>query len=480
MAIQITEEKIRTAKQTLRDLTLKIDVLNFNFSIVGEIIGNVISGTVRIDANSDIRRTCSIEVVVTDSTFDVGSDSKIWLDKYIKIQTGITDRKTNEIVWNNMGIFLINQPTYNYDAQTYTLSFEGVDLMAKMTGARNGYIGELAGEDITLIETGQNVREVIIGILQENNFDKYVVEECRLDNGVIQPVPYDMEFGQGSTWYDVLSELRNILPQYQIYFDVDGVFHYELIPSTDAEPVMIDTDIWQENVISEQVDIDFESVKNVIEVYGVTHDTQFFSDVDVSTVSEADIVLTVDQEFVQEEFSIVAFVLPSDAVGDITIDVNSNGAVALNNPDGTRVTSLAKDTYWVISYQSDDTWQFMGHLQAQGYWEDDNPESPFYVEGSIGRILLPLYGGEYENIQSDDLALQRAEYEIYRRCRLNDTIRLTTVPIYWADVNWKVSYISLNEKIAKEYMVQSVYTDLSVDGQQTWELSRFYPFYPTI
>lgn len=480
MSTQITQSQYNTARQTIRNLHIKLNILNFDFNILDSIEGNNLEGTVKVDANSDIRRTCDLSFVVTDSSLNVQVGGQIWLDKLIQVYVGVDDIRTGEIAWTNMGIYLINQPTYNYDAETHTMSFEGLDLMAKMTGVRNGYIGELAGEDITLIETGQNVREVIIGILQENGFDRYIVEECRLDNGVIQPVPYDMEFGQGSTWYDVLSEIRNILPQYQIYFDVDGVFHYEPIPSDEADPIMIGVDLWDENVTSETVSVDFEEVKNAIEVYGVTHDTQFFSDVDTSVVSGANVVLTVDQEFIQEEFSIVGFVLPSNASGNITVNVNGNGAVPLNNPDGTRVTSLAKDTYWVITYMGDNTWQFLGHLQAQGYWEDNNPESPFYVSGSVGKILLPLYGGEYENIQSDDLALQRAKYEIYKRCRLNDTIQISSVPIYWADVNWKVSYARLNETEPKEYMVQSVYTNLGENGEQTWELSRFYPFYPTI
>ena len=411
MSVQITQSQYNTSKQTIRNIHVRLDILNFNFIVVDSIEGNALSGELQINANADIRRTCNLTFVVTDNKLEVQTGGQIWLDKMIQVYVGIEDIQTGDIAWTNMGIYLINQPTYQYD----TMTFEGLDLMSKLTGARNGYIGGLAGEDITLIQTGQNVREVIIGILQQNGFNRYVVDECKLENGVIQPVPYDMEFTQGSTWYDVLSEIRNILPQYQIYFDVDGVFHYEMIPSDIEDPIMIDTDLWQENVISENVTVDFENVKNAIEVFGVTHDTQYFSDSSVSVVSGASISLTVDSEFVQQEFAVVAFVLPNNASGNLTVNVNNNGAKALKNSDGTRVTNLAKDTYWVISYQSDNTWQFMGHLQAQGYWEDNNPESPFYVEGPVGRISLPLYGGEYENIQSDSLALQRAKYEIYRR-----------------------------------------------------------------
>lgn len=480
MATQITQSQYNTTNQSLRNLHIKLNVLNFDYNILDSIEGNVLSGQVRIDANSDIRRTCDLSFVVTDSSLEVQAGGQIFLDKLIQVYSGVNDIATGEIAWTNMGIYLINQPTYTYDASTKTMSFSGVDLMAKLTGARNGYIANLAGEDIALVQTGQNIREVIIGILAENGFSKYVVEECRLDNDVIQDVPYDMEFSQGSTWYDLLSEIRNILPKYQIYFDVDGVFHYEKIPQSADDPIMIDLETWEQNVITETVTVDFESVKNAIEVYGVTHDTQYFSDSTMSTISGANISLTIDDTAVQVDYTIVAFVLPSNANGQLTVNVNGWGAKNLMNADGTRVTHLDEQTYYVISYQEDGTWLFCGHLQAQGYYEDNNPESPFYVNGSVGKILLPLYGGEYENIFTDDLALQRAKWEIYQRCRLNDTVQLTTVPIYWGDVNWKVNYSPLGKDVINQYIVQSVYTDLGENGRQTWEMSRFYPYYPVI
>ena len=60
-------------------------------------------------------------------------------------------------------------------------------------------------------------------------------------------------------------------------------------------------------------------------------------------------------------------------------------------------------------------------------------------------------------------------------------ISLTTVPIYWADVNWKISYKSFNSNnIAQEYMIQSISTPLSVSGTQSIKLIKFYPLYPIV
>lgn len=477
MSNQITQSQYNTAHQNIRNTYIRVDLLNFQFLTVDSLEGNLLKGSVNIDANSDMRRTCNVELVVTDSSYNVQAGGKIWLDKYIQIYVGVDDIRTGEISWTNMGIYLINQPSYSYDAQTHTLSFQGVDLMAKLTGLRNGYVTGLAGEDKVLISVGQNIRQVIIGILKESGFNRYVVSECQNVDGAIQPVPYEMEFEQGSTWWDILSALRDILPSYQMYFDVDGVFHYNMIPYKADDPIRIDLNTWDNNAISESVAVDFESVKNAVEVYGVIHEPPFFCDSDKATVSNAAITLTVNESFELKEYAMVGFVLPDEASGNITININSSGAKNLVNSSGQYIASLTKDTYWVITYQADGTWLFMGHAQAQAKWQDNNPNSPFYVNGTIGKITLPLYGDDYENIQTDELALERAKYEIYLRCRLNDTINVTTVPIYWADVGWKVNYIPLGGDTINQYLVQSISTDLAPDGKQTWNLSKFYPLY---
>lgn len=474
MAGIITQAQYDTTQQTIRNTYLKINLLNFDYLTVDSLEGNVISGNVQINADSDIRRTCDISLVVTDSSFDVQAGGEIWIDKLIQIFVGVENSHTSEIEWTNMGIYLINQPSYQYEAATHTLTFSGVDLMSRMTGLRNGYLIGVTYK----IPMGNNIREVIIAILAENGFKKYVVSECYNTNGDIQDVPYDMEYEMGSSWYDMLSDLRNILPNYQIYFDVDGVFHYEPIPYTDSEPIMIDDSIWDENVISETVNVDFESVKNSIEVYGKTHDIDNYPSSVV--IENSNIKLTIADLTKLEEYVMIGFILEQNVTGNITIQVNSLGTQPLIGPDGKQMTSLGKDEYWVARYTKDNKWEFLGHYQAYGIYKDENPQSPFYIGNPAGEIKLVLYGGEYEYIFSDDLAEQRAKFEIYQRCRMNDTINITCVPIYWADVNWMITYTPLDKTGVKQYTIKSISTSLDPNGTQTMELSSYYPYYPII
>ena len=468
---EITQAQYNTAKQSQRNISIRINLLNFSKQIIDSIEGQVIGGSITSDANSNMRNTCDIQMVVTDSSFNVEAEGKIWMDRYIQIYIGVEDLKTHQTIWTNKGIYLLNQPTYGYSAESKVLSFQGVDMMALLTDMRGGMLSEAY-----LIPAGSNVRDVIITILGVNGINEYVVDDCKNSDGSIQPVPYDMTFDIGSTWWDVLESLQSILPNYQMYFDVDGVFHYEPTPYKPNEVVRMDDDIWRQNVISENVSYDFESVKNSVKVLGRTHPVNYFAT--NVTVNEATINLTIPNLTELTDGALIGFTLTKSVYGNIMLNVNNLGAVKLSKLDGSYVTSLAKGEYWTASYDADNqSWKFLGHVQAVGEWMDDNPNSPFFVGNPAGAIKIVLYGGEYDNIMSDELATQRAEWEIYQRCRMNDSITLTSVPIYWAEVNWMVSYTPLGQDVVNQYLIRSITTDLTYDGTQTYNMIRWYPYY---
>ena len=384
-----SQNEYNVAKQNGRIIHTKIFLLNYKLQKVDELSGVVLDGaTFNIDATSDIRRTCSISLIPKDSSFDIKFGGKIWLDKYVQIYIGIEDIKNNnEVVYTNMGIYLINNPSHVYDATNNTITINGIDMMAKLTGLRNGYLEGMEYQ----VKANENIKNAMQSTIELGGFTKY-----RIDNPQPTPtVPNDISISIGGTVYDLLYQLGDINANYQMYFDVNGVFYYNLIPSGENEQIMVDDDIWKKTLISYDTSISFENVKNYIEVYGKTLDS-----------------------------------------GEV--------------PYG-------------VAY-------------------DANPDSPFYIYGNLGKIRTVLLGGEYDNIYSTDLAMQRAEYELYLRCRLQDQINITCVPIYWLDVNWLIE-ITLPNKQGKEetnkYIIKSINTTLGVNGTQTINMMKYYPFYPT-
>ena len=471
--LNITQNDYNIIKQRINERYIKINILDFQYRTVDEISGNMLSCSINCDADSDLRRSCSVSLVVRDNSFDIQSGGKIWLDKYIQVYIGLKNIYTQEIQWYNQGIYLIDAPTWRYDATNNTLSFSGLDLMSKLTGARNGQLQGIP----TVIKQGESVREAMIATLALGGFTRYVVSECANRDGTIQAVPYDIEIDQGGFVYDILSALRDILPQYQIYFDVDGVFHYDLIPAGEDEPVVITDDIWKSILIGEDISTDFASVKNYIEVYGYTHNPKHYPS-EISA-SGATITMTIASLTALNENDIIGFTPTSAVSGNIQLSVNSFGAKNLVDSNGNYITSLDANTYYVAMYQSNDTWKFLGHQQAQATWSDDNPDSPFYINGPVGVIRQVLCGGDYENIQSDELALERAKIEIYWKCRLNDSITLNVVPIPWLDVNIVISHAPKNEAEEKRYIIKSYSVDYgSVESTMSVSMISYYGYYP--
>lgn len=492
-----TEKDFDILKQTSFIRYLKVKVLSLNkfgnFRQVDEISGKMLSCSVNVDADSDLRRSCSIELVVENKEFEVSPGSDIWLDKYISPQVGYEDRATGEIYWYNQGIYLVDAPSWRYDAITNSLSIQGLDLMSKLTGTRNGYLPGIP----TVIPQGSSVKGAIIAAIQLMGFNKYIVNECQNVDGSIQEVPYDIQIDQGGTIYDILSELRDILPNYQIYFDIDGVFHYEPIPDDDNDSVLIDDSFLKWILIGEDIDTDFQAVKNVIEVYGRTHDVSYYySDAIYGVVRyEGANVGAIEVKYAPQgtllDGTIIGLTVPNYSgnlyfIAEYDLvegEIEVTELYEIYDTNGSRLYELPKKEYAVLQYKDKELgggyFIYIGRQQAYGEASDNDINSPFYIGGSVGSIRKVCYGGEYDNITTDDLALQRAAIELYWAARLNDTVKLTTLPVPWLDVNILMQHAVRDNEEMKKYIVKSYSVDYSEGGTSEITAMTFYPYYAT-
>lgn len=383
MAVIPSQTDYDLSQLKVRNQRIKVDLLNFNFQTVNSLEGKVTDGSISIDATSDIRRTCNITLVVENSENILAPGGKVWLDKFIKVYVGTDNpRNGNETVWNNMGLFLINNPESVYNATTNTITFEGLDLMAKLTGRRNGQLPAVT----TVVPAESKVADVVKQtITQLGGFDKYIIQDAGYE------IPYDIKKDMGSTIYDLLVEIRDLYSDWEMFFDVDGVFHWQQIPNGINEPIVLDFDqLKQKVIISETVDVDFENVKNHIIVYGRLLD------------------------------------------------------------NGEQVMATSTDT---IS------------------------SSPYNVD-SIGQIN---YIVDDEKIYNNDLAQQRADYELFLHARMNDSITLEIVPLYWLnDVNVKIAHTNKNVGIEGEYLIKTLEIPLGVGNNMTITAIKVYPKEPEI
>ena len=393
------QKQFDTTLQSIRNIDCKLFVLDYDYTILDEISGKTESISLSVNAESDIRRTANINIALKDDSRQTNSNifywqvgNPYWFDKYIQIYVAIQDVQTQEYVWVNEGIYMVNSPTISYDATSNSLSFEAVDLMSKMTGLRNG---QLEGMTYT-IPVGSTITGAIKTLLVEQGFDKYIVFDPPYNY-----VPQEINIDVGGTAYDLLCQLRDINSNWEMFFDVDGVFHFQQIPSgkviidpesgEEGEPTpVVDQTMWDKLNVSYNLDTNFENVKNYIEVLGKVHEPNEYGTVTINDNVLNMKLVNVIASYLNNEWVIGMPVIATEGatqpealatpINRIVIKDIANVDVAdieLSSP------IIAANEYYCVKITFNDSscesCEYLGALQPRAIAFENNPESPFYV-----------------------------------------------------------------------------------------------------
>lgn len=84
---------------------------------------------------------------------------------------------------------------------------------------------------------------------------------------------------------------------------------------------------------------------------------------------------------------------------------------------------------------------------------------------NIGIKNQVLSGDTYEDIFTDDLALQRAGYENWKSLRISDRVNLSVIPIPWLDVMDKVTYQLPDQQLKYNINANNVIRHYDVTGK---------------
>lgn len=416
------QKQFDTTLQSIRNIDCKLFVLDYDYTILDEISGKTESISLSVNAESDIRRTANINIALKDDSRQTNSNifywqvgNPYWFDKYIQIYVAIQDVQTQEYVWVNEGIYMVNSPTISYDATSNSLSFEAVDLMSKMTGLRNG---QLEGMTYT-IPVGSTITGAIKTLLIEQGFDKYIVFDPPYNY-----VPQEINIDVGGTAYDLLCQLRDINSNWEMFFDVDGVFHFQQIPSgkviidpesgEEGEPTpVVDQTVWDKLNVSYNLDTNFEDVKNYVEVLGKVHEPQEYGTATIEGGSLDLKLANVIESYLNNEWIVGIPVIATEGaiepealstpITNITIhDVSSRFIFKIE-----LVTPIiAANEYYCVKLIFNDTkctaCEYLGALQPRAVAFENNPDSPFYVGTST------QYESAYGNVV--DFASENEDY----------------------------------------------------------------------
>ena len=555
--INITNRDKKLITQKIMDLRFKLDVYDENNRILDSMEGGIVSGSSSINADSDVRRTFNVDIVPNRQfNVKVKEHNLVWLNRKVKFYIGIRDILKNEYVWYPQGVYVFSNTSMTYDATTNQISISCSDLMTKLDGTKNGQLGqkiilfpayeedEKTGEIIkynyirdqiiiTLDQLGR-IKDYNIDEVGEydampkynDNWEKYRKESMvPVKDGTLMEtwnaLPFDQEFSSGCTVLSILTAFRDLYPNYEMFFDENGTFVFQMIPSCYEDDIIIDDSFIQKIYISENINTDLSTVRNMCEVWGESIDVDFHAE--SSTYSNN--IYSCNIEGYEEKYyngDLIGIKIGVVNKAKPSININNFGNIGIydDNTDlPIEANKLDADTVYVFKIRSRyidgetvTRAYLLGHYQSHGmnvltdgttgdkltttngvdviryskeYFKEiyacENVEftiiedSPFTIQ-KLGEILDVKVGGEYENITSDSLALHRAEYENWKNCRLTDNITLTTKLCPFLDVNIKVSYRRHDENDVKQYIIKSVSHDFS-GGTSSITMMRFYPLY---
>lgn len=113
---------------------VKVELLNWEEEKESEIQGCCTSGSISIDGNSSVRRTCSFSLVV-DADSEIGP---AWaLKKKIRVWVG-NQPEGEEIKWYNEGLYVITSFSKSENVNGITVNIGGQDKMCLLNGTIGG------------------------------------------------------------------------------------------------------------------------------------------------------------------------------------------------------------------------------------------------------------------------------------------------------------------------------------------------------
>lgn len=467
MKYNLLQQDMEILKQGSKELYCKVELLNRNKKILANIEGDLISDSISIDASSDIRRTYSYEMKFSKSNWN-NTDKYKLMTYYMCPYVGIKHIRLNEILWYKLGTFAFDSRSFTYNESNTSLSIQCLDLMSYLNGTLGGELKDIKIE----IESENNLRNVIISLLDECGITEYNI--CEMNH----LIPYDKEYSS-TTYYAIIKELLDLYSGYEMYFDVDGIFTIDEIPTCQYDENIIDDTIIEPLLISQSGSFSYENIYNHIKVYGMNIETDRYTE--QCTYSDNVYNATIETMTTYENFETYSIKLPSANLANAKLNINNIGIKNIVKNDGILLNDndMSADIFSFRYRRTTDDFLLLGQYQVIGEAWDENPNSPFNKNNLGYEIYHECSGGEYGNIYTNELANQRARYEIWLATNIQNNLTLEMIFIPWLDVNTKISYTDKETNETNNYIIKKINGSF-MNGTMNIDIIRFYENYPNI
>lgn len=489
-------DKIDLITQPSQIINARISLLSSSLQPVGTFSGTIVSMSFNVDNSSAIRRTLALSVSSPDATGVLQSIESIWIDKIVMVEYGIYDFSMGDYQWFKLGTFVLSNSSYGFGVGEQQVDMNLIDLMGLASDPRGSQIGH----DVT-VYMDSDIKAALTATI--NDFTH--LSQCDIIN-FDATVPYDLEFSKGIYPLDILNSLIELYLYYEQYFNKDGVYTVRLLPMTYYDELALTADDMNKIIIDDTGGGDYSEIANAIEVWGMELDAQYTAKT-CETINNDTYKLFIDETFeVLEDGMTVSFTTSSSNLFGQKIQIQETAALPLyiQRGDGTYVAigmgAMKNDTAYCVKY-TDNRYVLQGELlihavaiefnaepseeyktELKKKYDTNNisfvinPGSRFAADqAGIGIVNRVLSGGDYENIYTTELALERARYELWKATRLRNSKQITCVFVPWLEVNEKIEYSSIVDGVTKQFLVENISTNF--DGTMTLTISEFFPLY---
>ena len=142
----------------------RIIALTLEEAPIETIEGRVTEGSINIDGDSSVRRTCSLTMVAQDFNYN----EFIWgLNTKFKLEIGLENTINSDypsVIWFKQGTYFISQFNTSHSVNSFTISLQGKDKMCMLNGELGGALTSSVDfgtvEDIITLENGEKTTKI--------------------------------------------------------------------------------------------------------------------------------------------------------------------------------------------------------------------------------------------------------------------------------------------------------------------------------
>lgn len=275
-------------KQQLRTHYAKITLLSFDEKPIKEIQGTITNGTLNVNGSSAVRRTISLTILANINNSNIENiDNEISINKKVKIEIGLNNPMKSyayygDIIWFPCGLFILSQANISRSISGWNISINGKDKMCLLDGTAGGVLpasvtfhermtmldnGNIEIDKPTIFQIiyeavnhwgGEAMENIIISDVDEkikmlvrymgdtpiyfsNNYESMSFTPSSdfphmysygKDAGYQETdftYPGELVLNAGDTVVTLLDKIKNILGNYEYFYDINGKFVFQQI-----------------------------------------------------------------------------------------------------------------------------------------------------------------------------------------------------------------------------------------------------------